>query len=58
MDEMDREILRLNLRAMLLLRAEVKGTTYAMELLALKNELRERKKLNVKSPKGVNSDES
>jgi len=58
MDEMDREILRLNLRAVLLLRAEVKSTTYAMELLALKKELREREELNVKSPKGVKSNES
>jgi len=55
---MEREILRLNLRAVLLLRAEVKGTTYGEELLAMKKELREREKLNVKSPKEAKSNES
>ena len=58
MVEKDMEIMRLNLRVVLLLRAETKGTTYAQELLAFRNELREREKLNVSSSKGVNSDES
>jgi hypothetical protein len=42
MDERDnKEIFRLNLRAVLQLRAGVKGTTYGMELLAKRNVLRD-----------------
>jgi hypothetical protein len=43
MDEIDREMLRRKLRAVLLLRAKAKakGTTYAHELLAFRDELRE-----------------